>query len=181
MDTSEYDRQQPWLLKFEDPPQLHVSTSQAYPWAPSKIPILPNSQTLQEVTGMTYGPNTDDPEGDDKVQPWLISDAPIQSCKPHPPLSQDPVLWDDYVSSCDWDRGNKPFNPEAASFQPRQPSSGHETTHPQKLEVTVINAHCLSIPPDSTNTAGLTNTQTSGGHQLMLILTRNHNSIRMPH
>ena len=147
MDTSEYDQQQPWRLKFEDPPQLHLSTPQAYPWAPSNIPSLTNSHPLREVRGVAYGPNTNDTEGGDKVQPWLTSDATIQSSTSHPSLSQDSVVWEDDVNSCDWDRGNKPFNPEAASFQPRQPSSGHETTHPQKLEVTLINARGSSMTP----------------------------------
>ena len=146
MDTSEYDQQQSWLLKLENPSQLHLSAPQAYTWAPSQDQSFTNPQSLQEVTEMTYDFHGGDIESDDMVQPWLISEAPTQSStilSYDAPLSQDPLLWEDQVNSGiqrDWDSVNKPFNPEAASFQPRRPSSGQEITQTQQLAVTFVNA-----------------------------------------
>lgn len=140
MNTSEYDQQQ--LFKFEDPLQLQLSTPRAYTW--SQAPSLANSQPVQEVARMTYDINSDDAERDDKAQPWLISDAPTQSStflSYDGPLSQDPIQWDEHISSSDWDRVNKPFNPEAASFQPRQPSSDQEFAPLQQLPLTFVDAH----------------------------------------
>ena len=143
MNTSEYDQQQSWLPKFENPSQLHLSTLRVYPCPPSQAPCFSNSQLLE---GRTYDFRGDDIERDDRVRPWIISEASTESStflSYDTPFSQTPVLWENHVNSAtqlDGDSVSKRFNPQAASFQPRQPSSGQEITQTQLLIATPVNA-----------------------------------------